>query len=201
MRFAHLAFDFGARHERRDRVDDDDVDAAGADQHFDDFERLFAVVGLRHQQVVDFDAELLRVLGVERVLGIDECGHAPEALRLGNHLQRERRLARRFRSEDFGDAAAGQPPDAERKVDADGAGRDRFGRGDRVPLAESHDRALAELLLDLADCDVERFESFLAFVHWHVLNPFQTMGRDAPTGSNTRNGPGESQAQIRGKNR
>ena len=27
LRFAHLAFDFGARHERRDRVDDDDVDA------------------------------------------------------------------------------------------------------------------------------------------------------------------------------
>ena len=62
LRFAHLAFDFGARHERRDRVDDDDVDAVRADEHFDDLERLLAVVGLRDQQVVEVDAELLRVL-------------------------------------------------------------------------------------------------------------------------------------------
>ena len=46
LRVAHLAFDFGLRHERRDRVDDDDVDAVRADEHFDDLERLLAVVGL-----------------------------------------------------------------------------------------------------------------------------------------------------------
>ena len=59
LRFAHLAFDFGARHERGDRVDDDDVDAVRADEHFDDLERLLAVVGLRDEQVVEVDAELL----------------------------------------------------------------------------------------------------------------------------------------------
>ena len=60
---AHLAFDFGLGHERRDRVDDDDVDAAGAHQHVGDFEPLLAGVRLRDQQVADVDAELA---GVDR---------------------------------------------------------------------------------------------------------------------------------------
>src|SRR5206468_9376515 len=47
LRFAHLAFDFRPRHECRHRIDDDDVDAARADEDFDDFKRLLAVVGLR----------------------------------------------------------------------------------------------------------------------------------------------------------
>ena len=83
LRIAHFAFDFGVGHQRRNRVDHHDVDAAGAHQHFHDFERLLAVVGLRDQQIVDVDAQLLGVLGVERVFGIDERRHAaqPSALR------------------------------------------------------------------------------------------------------------------------
>src|SRR5262245_60301670 len=46
LRFAHLAFDFGARHERGDRIDNDHVDSTGANQNLDDLERLLAVVGL-----------------------------------------------------------------------------------------------------------------------------------------------------------
>ena len=92
---------------------------------FDDLERLLAVVGLRHEQVVEFHAELARVLGVERVLGIDERRKAAGFLRLRDHLERQRRLARRLRAEDFNDAAAGDAADAERVVEADGAGRDR----------------------------------------------------------------------------
>ena len=91
-------------------------------EDLDDLERLLAVVRLRDEQVVEIDAELLRVLRVERVLGIDERGHAAALLRFGNDLQRERRLAGRLRPEDFDDAAAGQAADAERVVDADGAG-------------------------------------------------------------------------------
>jgi hypothetical protein len=53
---AHLAFDLRARHERGHRVDDDHVDAVGADEHLDDLERLLAVVGLRDQQVLEVDA-------------------------------------------------------------------------------------------------------------------------------------------------
>ena len=63
LRFAHLAFDFGlaapapppSRRRRRRRRSE-------RIEHFDDLERLLAVVRLRDQQVVEIDAELLRVL-------------------------------------------------------------------------------------------------------------------------------------------
>ena len=43
---AHLALELGARHERGDGVDDDDVDGAAAHEHVADLERLLAGVGL-----------------------------------------------------------------------------------------------------------------------------------------------------------
>ena len=42
---AHLAFDLGARRECRDRVDDEDVDRTGADEHVGDLEGLLPVSG------------------------------------------------------------------------------------------------------------------------------------------------------------
>ena len=71
------------------------------------------------------DAELARVADVERVLGVDEGAHAARALRLGDRVQRQRRLARRLGAVDLDDAAARQAADAEREVEADRAGRDR----------------------------------------------------------------------------
>jgi hypothetical protein len=106
VRVAHLALDLGARRQRGDRVDDDQIDRTGAHQRVGDLERLFAVVGLRHEQVVELDAEPPRILGVERVLGIDERAHAAGALRLGDRVQRQRGLARRLRAVDLDDAAA-----------------------------------------------------------------------------------------------
>ena len=73
---AHVALDLGLGHQRGDRVDDDDVDGAGADEHVGDLERLLAVVGLGDEQLVGLDAELAGVGGVERVLGVDERGDA-----------------------------------------------------------------------------------------------------------------------------
>ena len=72
VRVAHLALDLGLGDERGDRVDDDHIDRVGAHEHLGDFQRLFAGVRLRDQQVVDVDAELAGVLGVECVLGVDE---------------------------------------------------------------------------------------------------------------------------------
>ena len=91
------------------------------------------------------------VLRVERVLGVDERGQAAALLRLCNHLQRERGLAGRLRTEDLDDAAARHSADAKRVVETDRAGRDGRHRHHRVLLAEAHDRSLAELLFDLAD--------------------------------------------------
>ena len=68
---------------------------AGADQHVGDLERLLAGVGLADQQRVDVDAEGLGVLGVERVLGVDERRDAAGLLRVGDRVQGERGLAAR----------------------------------------------------------------------------------------------------------
>ena len=97
QRIAHLAFELGLGRQRGHRVDDDQVDRAGAHQRVDDLERLLAGVGLADQQFLQVDAELLRVLRVERVLGVDEGAGAAELLHLGDDLQRQRGLARATR--------------------------------------------------------------------------------------------------------
>ena len=96
----------------------------------------------------------LRVRRVHRVLGVDEGADAAAALRLGDHVVDERRLARRLRAEDLDDAAARQPADAEREVERERARRDGADRH-RGPVAHLHHRALAELPLDLPERDVE----------------------------------------------
>src|SRR5262245_44242741 len=151
LRIAHLALDFCLRHERGDRVDHDDVDASRTDEDFDDLQRLLAVVGLRHEQVLQIHTQLLRVHRIERVLRVDEGRHAAEFLRFGDHLQRQRGLARRFRPEDLHDAAAGHAADAECVVDADGAGGNGFDGLNGALLTEAHDRPFAKLFFDLAD--------------------------------------------------
>ena len=153
---AHLALDLGARHERRDGVDDDEVDRAGAHEHVGDLERLLTGVGLRHEERVDVDAELLGVLGVERVLRVDEGGDAAGALRVGDRVQGERGLTRRLRAVDLDDAAARQPADAERDIECDGSGGDD-GDGRALVAAEAHDGALAELAVDLGEGGLEGF--------------------------------------------
>ena len=121
MGVTHLALDLGARHQRGDRVDDEHVERARADQHVGDLERLLAGVGLGDQQVVDVDADGLGVDRIHRVLGVDVGAHAAVALGLGDDMGGEGRLPRRLRTEDLDDAAARQTADAEREVEREGA--------------------------------------------------------------------------------
>jgi hypothetical protein len=75
---AHFAVELGLGDEGGHRVDDQNVNGAGADQGLGDFEGLLAAIGLGDQQVIDVDAEFLGVAGVEGVLGIDKGGQAAE---------------------------------------------------------------------------------------------------------------------------
>ena len=154
MAVPHLALDLGLRRQRRDRVDRDDVERARADQELGDLERLFPVVGLRDEKLVDVDADPARVLRVHRVLGIDECADPAAALGLGDHVIDESRLARGLRPEDLHDAAAWKAPHSEGEVERERPRRDGA-RRDVGGVVHAHDRALAELALDLAEGDVE----------------------------------------------
>jgi hypothetical protein len=142
------------RRQRGDRVDRDHVERARANQELGDLQRLLARVRLRDEEVVDVDADPARVLRVHRMLGVDEGADPAAALRLGDHVVDERRLARRLRPEDLDDPAARQPADSEREVERQRARRDGADRYRRV-VVHLHHRALAELPLDLAEGDVE----------------------------------------------
>ena len=166
--------------ERGDRVDRDDVERAGADEQLGDLERLLAGVGLRDEELVDVDADPARVLRVHRVLGVDEGADAAAALRLGDHVVDERRLARGLRAEDLDDAAARQAADAEREVERERARRDGADR-DLRPVAHLHDRALAELPLDLAERDVESFLASRSSVHPTLISSISSSRTPTPT--------------------
>ena len=152
---AHLALDLGPGHQRGHRVDDDQVERAGADQHVGDLERLLTGVGLGDQQRVGVDAEVLGVVGVERVLGVDERHDAAGALGVGHRVQGDGRLAGGLRAVDLHHPAAREAAEAERDVERDRAGRDHLERRPDL-VAEAHHRALAELLLDVGERGVER---------------------------------------------
>ena len=94
QRVAHFAFELGLGRERGDRVDDDQINRAGAGERVHNFERLLAGVGLGNQQLLQVDAELLGVLDVERVFGVDKGAGAAELLHFSDDLQRQRGFAR-----------------------------------------------------------------------------------------------------------
>ncbi len=97
------------------------------------------------------------------MLGVDDGGDAPAALRLSGDGERESGLTGGFRAEDLDDSAAGDALAAEGKVQRDGAGGDARDRQVGV-LVELHDRALAEGLLDLPDGLAEGLELFLGWL-------------------------------------
>src|SRR5207247_184776 len=110
------------------------------------------------EQLVDVDADPARVHRVHRVLGVDEGADPAAALRLGDDVVDERRLAGRLRPEDLDDTPARKTPDAEREIERERAGRDRSDRH-LAPVAHLHDRPLPELPLDLPESG---FQSVLA---------------------------------------
>jgi len=119
---AHLAFNLRARHERRHGVHNDNVQRAGAHKRFDDVQGLLAGVGLVDQKILDIHAELARILRIECMFGVDERGDAALLLGLRDHVQRQRRLARRLRPVDLKDTPARDTADAERDVERRRAG-------------------------------------------------------------------------------
>ena len=93
--------------------------------------------------------QLLGVLDVEGVLGVNEGAGAALLLHLGHHLQGQRGLARGFRAVDLDHPAARQAAHAQGHVQAQRAGGDHLDVFNRLALAQAHDRAFAELLFDL----------------------------------------------------
>ena len=98
------------------------------------------------------------------MFGVDEGAGAAQLLHFGNHMQRERRLARAFRAVDFHHATARQTAHAERHVQAKAPRADDFDILTAGIFAHAHDRALAEFLFDVGKCSRERLFAFIGVV-------------------------------------
>ena len=118
MGIAHFALNFRARNQSRDRIDHNDIDCIGTHQCIGDFQCLFTCIGLRDDQIVDIDAQLLGIARVKRMLRIDERGCPAQFLNLGNRMQRQRGFTRAFRTLNFEHAATRQSTDAKRYIKA-----------------------------------------------------------------------------------
>ena len=151
---AHLAIQLRFRNQRRHRIHHHDIDSAGADQGAGDLQRLLAVVRLRDDQVVHIHAQLARVAGIQRVLGIDKGGRSAGFLRLRDHLQRHGGLAGRLRPEDLDHPSAWKASDTQRVVHRDGAARYYCYR-QHIAGPEAQDGALSELLIHLTERGVD----------------------------------------------
>ncbi len=173
QRVAHFAFDFGLRHECRDRVDHDHVDRARAHQRISNFKRLFARVRLGNQQIRHVHAKLARVLDVQRVFCVDKRCRAAELLHFGDDLQRQRGFTRRFRPVNFDYTTTRQTADAQCDVESQRSRGDHLDIFDCLTRAEPHDRPFAELFFNLRERGSERLalfssqssRAFLAFFH------------------------------------
>ena len=151
---ANLSFEFLFGDERRDGVEDDDVEGVGANKRFDDAERFFAGARLRDQEVVEIDAQLAGILRVERVLDVDEGSQAAALLRLSDDREGESRFAGGFRAEDLHNPPPRHTADAEGAVDQNVPGGDDVDI-DNFFVAQAHDGAFAVVFGDLLDREIE----------------------------------------------
>ena len=173
----HLSLDLGPGCERGHGVDHDHGDGPRADEHVGDLQSLLTGVGLGDQHLVHVHADGAGVDGVEGVLGVDVGTHPAHALRLGHDVQGQRGLAGGLGSKDLRDPPTGQTADTECHVERQrprGHGVDLEGG----LLPHLHDRALAEVLLDLAQGQFERLLAHLAVAvggcgvprHWSITS-------------------------------
>ncbi|QTK78213.1 hypothetical protein AT6N2_C0285 [Agrobacterium tumefaciens] len=161
----HLAFDFRPRRQRRNGVDHEHVNRAGAHQRIGDLKRLLARIRLRDQQALQIHAKLAGIDRIKRMFGIDEGADAALLLGFRNGLQRQRRFTRAFRTINFNDTPLRQTADAERDIQAERARRNGFHFNHIFIGTELHDRSLAERPFDLGE---RRFQC-LAFIHRFIL--------------------------------
>ena len=96
VRVAHLAFDLGARHERGHRVDHDTSTPPERTSVSAISSACSPVSGWETSRSSTLTPQARGVAGIERVLGVDEGARRRRALRLGDDVQAERRLARRL---------------------------------------------------------------------------------------------------------
>ena len=163
MGIPHLSLDLGLRGQCGNRVHYDNIDPTGSHQHVGDFQSLLAGVGLRDEQFIQIDTDLLGITGIKRMLGIDKGGHATQLLSLRDHLKGQCRLAGRFRPVNFNDTTPWQTPATQGYIQRQRASRNNLKIAIGWRITHSHYRPFTELFFDLGKRGTEGF--LLVFVH------------------------------------
>ena len=112
MGISHIPIDFRLGHKSRHGVHDDDVNGTAPHQCLHDVQGLFPRVRLGDEQFIDVNAQLLGIDRVQSVLRINKRRNPPCLLRLRNHVQGDRGLARRLRPIDLDNPSPRNPSDA-----------------------------------------------------------------------------------------
>ena len=94
LRLTHIAFELGAGNQGGHRIDHNHIQRTASDQGVRDFERLFTVVGLRDQHLVNFHPKFAGIAHVQGVFRVNIGAGAISFLRLSNDVQSERSFPR-----------------------------------------------------------------------------------------------------------
>ena len=154
----HFTIDFRLGNEGGNGVNNHHINRAGADQQLADFQGLLTRIRLGDEQLVDVHPQTSRPGRIQSVLGIDKRRHtSPLPLGAGGNAQSQGRLARGFGAEDLHHATTRHTPPSQGQIEAD---RPRGYAGNDISrlAVQTHDRALAECLFDLAQGPFEGLE-------------------------------------------
>ena len=122
MRITHIAVNLGAGNESRYRVDYNDINSAGTNQHIHNFECLFPSIGLRYQEGIGVNAEFGSIDRIECMFSINKRRDTARFLHIRYSMQSDSGLTGRFRTINFNHTAAGQSADTESSIQSDSAG-------------------------------------------------------------------------------
>ena len=147
MTVTHFAVDLRLRRKRRYRVHHDHINRCGLYQLLADCKRLFAAVRLGDDKLFKIDAYLFGISGIKGVLRVNERGHPAGLLRIGNDVQSERRLSRRFMTVAFDYPPFRQAAHTERHIKRQASGRNRLHVLMRS-ISKPQNRHLTEFLAD-----------------------------------------------------
>ena len=166
MGIAHFAFDFSLRNEGCNRVNNNNVDTTGADQHICNFKGLFTGIGLRNQQSVRIHTQCLCIYRVKSMFSVNERCVTASLLSAGDSMESNGGLTGGFGSVDFDDTTTWQATDAESNIQSKRTGGNHLYRRTRV-VAQAHDRALTELLINLRKRYFERLVAVISLGSRH----------------------------------
>ena len=116
MAVAHIPFDFCLCCHRRNRVHNNYINGAAANQSLANFHGLFTCIRLRNKQRVYINPQSTGVNRVKGMLNIYKSRIAAALLRLGNNMESKGCFTAAFRSVDFNYTATGQTAYAQSNI-------------------------------------------------------------------------------------